>query len=185
MLTDKKHTLSCKAWLEYKGKPLIGKGGAEILETINKENSISKAAETLGMSYRYVWNYIQEIQTAMDEKIVETYKGGKSGGGGAKLTDLGKSLLGEYKQAEIYLDKVLSDPRCLEVKGLKLSARNQFKGKVVAVEKGVITGKVKVEIKMPVTVPAVITKEAIEELDIKVGDEVTAIVKSTEIMIAK
>ena len=45
----------------------------------------------------------------MEEQIVETYKGGKSGGGGAKLTDLGKSLLGEYKQAEIYLDKVLSD----------------------------------------------------------------------------
>jgi len=38
---------------------------------------------------------------------------------------------------------------------------------------------------MPVTVTAVITKEAIEELDIKIGDEVTAIVKSTEIMIAK
>jgi molybdate transport system regulatory protein len=185
MLTNKKHTLSCKAWLEYKGKPLIGKGGAEILKTIDKENSISKAALTLGMSYRYVWNYIQEIQGAMEEQIVKTYKGGKSGGGGAKLTDLGKSLLGEYRQAEIYLDRVLSDPRCLEVKGLKLSARNQFKGKVVAVEKGVITGKVKVEVKMPVTITAVITKEAIEELDIKVGDEVTAIVKSTEIMIAK
>jgi molybdate transport system regulatory protein len=185
MLTNKKHTLSCKAWLEYKGKPLIGKGGAEILEAIEKENSLSKAAETLGMSYRYVWNYIQEIQTVMEEQIIETYKGGKSGGGGAKLTDLGKSLLAEYKQAEIYLDKVLSDPRCLEVKSLKLSARNQFKGKVLAVEKGVITAKVKVEVKMPVTVTAVITKEAVDELDIKVGDEVTAIVKSTEIMIAK
>jgi len=68
---------------------------------------------------------------------------------------------------------------------LKLSARNQLKGKVVAVEKGIITGKVKVEVKMPITVTAVITKEAIEELDIKVGDEVTAIVKSTEILIAK
>jgi len=185
LLANKKHTLLCKAWIEYKGKPLIGKGGAEILEAINKENSISNAAETLGMSYRYVWNYIHEIQTVMEEQIVETYKGGKSGGGGAKLTDLGKSLLREYKQAEIYLDRVLSNSGCLEVKGLKLSARNQFKGKVVAVEKGIITGKIKVEIKMPVTVTAVITKEAIEELDIKVGDEVSAIVKSTEIMIAK
>ena len=185
LLANKKHTLSCKAWIEYRGKPLIGKGGAEILEAIDKENSISKAAEILGMSYRYVWNYIQQIQSAMEEQIVETYKGGKSGGGGAKLTDLGKNLLSEYKQAETYLEKVLSDPRCLEVKGLKLSARNQLKGKVVAVEKGIITGKVKVEVKMPVTVTAVITKEAIEELDIKVGDEVTAIVKSTEIIIAK
>ena len=185
MLTNKKHKLSCKVWIEYKDKPLIGKGGAEILEAIDKENSISKAAETLGMSYRYVWNYIRDIQKTLEEPIVKTFKGGKSGGGGANLTALGRSLLGEYKQVESYLSKVLSDSGSLEVKGLKLSARNQFKGKVVAVEKGVIIGKVKVEIKMPVTITAVITKEAIEELDIKVGDEVTAIVKSTEIMIAK
>jgi len=133
------------------------------------------------MSYRYVWNYLQDISNAVGEPIVETYKGGKDGGGGAKLTDLGKNLLAEYQQAEHYLDKVLSS----EVKSLKLSARNQLKGKVVAVEKGVITAKVKVEVTMPVTVTAVITKEAVEELDIKEGDEVVAIVKSTEIMIAK
>ena len=185
MLANKKHKLSCKVWLEYKDKPLIGKGGAEILEALDKEKSISKAAETLGMSYRYVWNYLHDIQTTLGEEIVDTFKGGKSGGGGANLTDLGKSLLEEYKQVESYMEKVLSDSSGLEVKNLKLSARNQFKGKVVAVEKGVITGKVKVEIKMPVTITAVITKEAIEELDIKVGDEVSAIVKSTEIMIAK
>ena len=71
------------------------------------------------------------------------------------------------------------------VKGVKLSARNRFKGKVVSVEKGVITAKVKVEVKMPVTVTAVITKDAVEDLDIKVGDEVEAIVKSTEVIIAK
>jgi molybdate transport system regulatory protein len=185
MLTNKKHKLSCKVWIEYKNKPVIGKGGAEILEAIEKENSISKAAETLGMSYRYVWNYLQDIQKTLEEPIVVTFKGGKSGGGGARLTDLGRSLLAEYKQVESYLSKVLSSSGSLEVKGLKLSARNRFKGKVIAVEKGVITAKVKVEVKMPVTVTAVITKEAVEDLDIKVGDEVEAIVKSTEIIIAK
>ncbi len=137
------------------------------------------------MSYRYVWNYLHDIQKTLDEPIVETYKGGKAGGGGAKLTVLGKGLLDEYRQVEIYFGRVLSDSGSLEVKGLKLSARNRFKGKVVAVEKGVITAKVKVEIKMPVTVTAVITKDAVEDLDIKVGDEVEAIVKSTEVMIAK
>ncbi len=185
MSTDKKHKLSCKVWLEYKDKPLIGKGGAEILEAVDKENSISKAAESLSMSYRYVWNYLQEIQDTIEQPILETYKGGKSGGGGAKLTDLGRSLLVEYKQVESYLGTVLSNSAKVEVKSLKLSARNRFKGKVVAVEKGVITAKVKVEVKMPVIVTAVITKDAVEDLDIKVGDEVEAIVKSTEVMIAK
>jgi molybdate transport system regulatory protein len=185
MLTDKKHKLSCKVWIQYKDKPLIGKGGAEILQAIEKESSISKAAETLGMSYRYVWNYIQEIQKTLDDQIVETFKGGKAGGGGAKLTLLGKNLLEEYHQAESYLEKVLYEKGGLEVKAVKLSARNQFKGKVIAVEKGVITAKVKVQVTMPVTITAVITKDAVDDLDIKVGDEVEAIVKSTEVMIAK
>jgi len=185
MLANKKHKLSCKVWIEYKDKPLIGKGGAEILEAVNKENSISKAAETLGMSYRYVWNYLQDIRKTLEQPIVETYKGGKTGGGGAKLTDYGRSLLSEYKQVESYLGRVLSNSGSLEVKGVKLSARNRFKGKVVAVEKGVITAKVKIEVKMPVTVTAVITKEAVEDLDVKVGDEVDAIIKATEVMIAK
>ena len=185
MLANKKHRLSCKVWIEYKEKPLIGKGGAEILEAIQKESSISKAAKTLGMSYRYVWNYIQDIQETLNEHIVETYKGGKAGGGGATLTELGKSLLDEYRQVESYLGKVLANQGSLEVKQMKLSARNRFKGKVISVEKGVITAKVKVQVSMPVTVTAVITKESVEDLDIKVGDEVEAIMKSTEVMIAK
>jgi molybdopterin-binding protein len=68
---------------------------------------------------------------------------------------------------------------------LKLSARNRLKGKVVAVEKGIITAKVKIEIKVPAIVTSVITKEAVEDLDLKVGDEVEVIVKSTEVIIAK
>jgi len=166
MLNNKKHKLSCKVWIEYKDQPLIGRGGAEILETIDREKSISKAAETLGMSYRYVWNYIRDLQKTMEEQIVSTYKGGKTGGGGATLTDLGRNLLAEYKQAESYFSNILTNPGIPEVKSLKLSARNRFKGKVVAVEKGVITAKVKVEVKMPVTVTAVITKEAVEDLDL-------------------
>ncbi len=68
---------------------------------------------------------------------------------------------------------------------MKLSARNQFKGTVVFVEKGEITAKVKIMVQVPITVTAVITKESVEDLEIKEGDEVTANVKSTEIMIAK
>ena len=77
------------------------------------------------MSYRYVWNYLHDIQKTLEQQIVETYKGGKAGGGGAELTDLGRSLLDEYKQVESYLDKVLASQSGLEVNGLKLSARNQ------------------------------------------------------------
>jgi len=185
MLTHKKHTPSCKVWIEYNGKPVLGKGGAEILKAIAKEQSISKAAEKLSMSYRYVWNYLQKIQKAVEAPIVETYKGGKAGGGGAKLTALGQSLLEEYQRVEGYMSEALANQEYWEVLRLKISARNQLKGKVVSIEKDGITAKVKVEIKTPVVVTAVITKEAVEELGVKVGDEVNAVIKSTEVMIAK
>jgi molybdate transport system regulatory protein len=45
--------------------------------------------------------------------------------------------------------------------------------------------KVKVEITVPATVTAMISKEAAEDLGIKVGNQVEAIVKATEVMIAK
>jgi molybdate transport system regulatory protein len=113
MLTRKKNTLSGKVWIEHEGKPLIGKGGAEILEGIAKEKSISKAAETLGMSYRYVWNYLQKIEKTIGEPIVETFKGGKSGGGGAKLTETGKSLLAEYTRLEGCLSEFLTETKTM------------------------------------------------------------------------
>jgi len=185
MLTHKKHKPSCKVWIECDGTPVIGKGGAEILKAIAKEHSISKAAEKLDMSYRYVWNYLQKIQKAVEAPIVETFKGGKAGGGGAKLTVLGHSLLAEYRRLEDCLSGFLSDPEYWEVIGLKISARNQLKGKVLSVETDGITAKVKIEIKVPAVITSVITKEAIEDLGIKVGDEVQAIVKATEVMIGK
>lgn len=185
MSVNKKHKLSCKIWIEYRGKPVLGKGGALILEEIEKCKSISKAAENLEMSYRYVWSYLQNIAKTIGEPVIETYRGGKFGGGGAKLTKLAKSLLMEYKRVEGYMGEVLSDMEYWEAIGLKISARNRLKGKVLSVEKEAITAKVKVEIKAPVVITALISSEAVEDLNIKVGDHVEAVIKATEVMIAK
>ncbi|MEM2127699.1 MAG: LysR family transcriptional regulator [Candidatus Bathyarchaeia archaeon] len=102
-----RYQLSCKIWLEYRGKPLIGKGGAEILEQVEMEQSISKAAKKLGMSYRYVWSYLKRMERTLGEPVIETHRGG-SGGGGARLTRVGKELLEEYKGIENNLRKVLA-----------------------------------------------------------------------------
>jgi molybdate transport system regulatory protein len=185
MVAHKKHKPSCKVWIECDSKPILGKGGAEILETIDTEKSLTKAAEKLSMSYRYIWNYIQKTEKTLGESIVKTYKGGKTGGGGANLTALGQNLLSEYKQLESYLSEILSEETVSEVKNLKLSARNNIKGKVISVEKGVITAKIKIEVQAPTIITAVITKDATEDLNLKIGDEVQAIVKATEVMIGK
>jgi len=185
MLTNNKHKLLCKVWLEYKGKPLLGKGGAQILEAIKEVKSISKAAKKVGMSYRYVWNYVEKIEKTMQEPVVQTHKGGKKGGGGAQLTKLGESLLKEYRLAEDYMGEILGDETYWEAVGLKISARNRLGGVVQEVEKGTITAKVRIKIEKPVTITAIISKEAVEELDIKTGDNVEAVIKATEVMVAK
>ncbi|PVX23177.1 MAG: molybdenum-dependent transcriptional regulator [Candidatus Bathyarchaeum sp.] len=185
MLKDNKHKVSCKVWLEFKGEPLLGKGGAEILETIKEVESISKSAKKAEMSYRYVWNYLAKLEKRLGEPVVKTYKGGSKGGGGATLTELGKKLILEYKRAEAYMSEMMGDETQWEDIGLKISARNRLKGTVQNVEKGIITAKVKIKIEAPAVITAIISKEAVEELGVKTGDTVEAVIKATEVMVAK
>ncbi len=109
MMKNKTITAACKIWLEKNGKPVLGKGGAQILEAIKNEKSVSKAAEKLGMSYRYVWNYVDRMNTVLGEPVVKAYRGGKQGGGGANLTNLGEELLQEYRRIEKHIKEALSD----------------------------------------------------------------------------
>jgi len=67
---------------------------------------------------------------------------------------------------------------------MKTSARNLISGKIVKVETDKIMAKLKVEIE-PATLTSVITRESVDELDLKVGDHVKVMVKSTSVMIVK
>jgi molybdopterin-binding protein len=68
---------------------------------------------------------------------------------------------------------------------LKISARNLLKGTVENVEIGAVMANVKIKMEAPDIITAIITKESVEDLDIKEGDIVTAVIKSTEVMVAK
>ena len=68
---------------------------------------------------------------------------------------------------------------------MELSARNQLKGKVESVTTGQVMASIKIKVEDPETITADITKESEEKLDIKEGDDITAIIKSTEVIVAK
>ncbi|MGC2776421.1 MAG: TOBE domain-containing protein [Bradyrhizobium sp.] len=68
---------------------------------------------------------------------------------------------------------------------MKLSARNVLPGKVISVAKGATTAHVKVELAPGLTVFSAITNEAVDELALQVGDSVSAVIKSSDVMIGK
>ncbi|HEY3089877.1 MAG TPA: TOBE domain-containing protein [Jatrophihabitantaceae bacterium] len=66
---------------------------------------------------------------------------------------------------------------------MRLSARNQLTGTISAIEVGAVMTVVKVDLDGGQQITASITKDAAEDLGLAVGDRVTAIVKSTEVML--
>lgn len=68
---------------------------------------------------------------------------------------------------------------------MKLRARNKFIGKVTDVTRGAVNGIVKIELSNGQHITSSITLEAIDDLDITVGKEVTAIIKSTSVLIGR
>lgn len=66
---------------------------------------------------------------------------------------------------------------------MRISARNQIRGTVVEVKKGATTSHVRVDIGGNV-VTSSITNEAVDDLGIKVKDQVTVVVKASDVMIA-
>jgi molybdate transport system substrate-binding protein len=92
-------------WVERHGQAVLGKGGLELLESIDRCRSISAAAREIGISFRHAWVIVQEINQAAGEPLVTTCVGGNRGGG-ATLTPRGKltlrlcrTLQGDFQQA--------------------------------------------------------------------------------------
>jgi molybdopterin-binding protein len=67
---------------------------------------------------------------------------------------------------------------------MPLSARNHLKGEITELLLGTVTALVTVKVGNNV-VESVITKRSAEELNLKKGDKVTAVIKATEVMIQK
>lgn len=66
---------------------------------------------------------------------------------------------------------------------MKLSARNQFKGKVVAIDEGAVNDIVKIDIGGGHVMTATISRAAVKELDLKPGKEAYAVIKATNVMV--
>ena len=66
---------------------------------------------------------------------------------------------------------------------MKLSARNQLKGKVEAIQEGAVNGIVVIDIGGGNKISSTISMAAIKELNLKVGSDAIAVIKATSVMV--
>lgn len=67
---------------------------------------------------------------------------------------------------------------------MKLSARNVIKGRVVEIKRGAVAAQVRVDIGGGNVLTSMITVDAVDDLGIKQGDQISVVIKSTEVMLA-
>ncbi|CAN5246836.1 LysR family transcriptional regulator [soil metagenome] len=87
----------------------LGPGKADLLQAIDETASLTGAAARFGMSYKRSWTLVQEMNAAFAKPLVETEKGGSGGGGGARLTRLGKRILKRYRRMEADAAKAVAE----------------------------------------------------------------------------
>lgn len=97
-----------KIWLENDdGKMVVGTGRVRILEAIEEEGSINKAAKKIKQPFRAVWAKIKSTEERYGFSVVE------SNASGTKLTEQGLELLKRYRQVEAcceeYVDVCFSE----------------------------------------------------------------------------
>lgn len=68
---------------------------------------------------------------------------------------------------------------------MKLSARNVLKGKIAGVVKGQTTAHVRIDIGGGTIVTASITNEAVDDLQLKAGDDAYAVIKASDVLVGK
>jgi molybdopterin-binding protein len=68
---------------------------------------------------------------------------------------------------------------------MRLSARNQLRGKIVDVKKGQTTSHVRIDLGNGSFITSSITNEAVDELQLAPGDTVTAVIKASDVMVGK
>jgi len=157
---------------------------ALLLRRISEKGSLTDAARMVGISYRNAWGRIKKLESNYGVRILDTKVGGAKGGG-ARLTPRGMALFKEFRHMRKYLFNAMDDSESAGNVSYKLSARNIVGATVASVQRGDITSLIRMTSPAPITLTSIISNEAVDDLDLHEGDEVQAIIKSTEVMIAK
>lgn len=86
-----------KLWVEKDGGLVLSDFRVRLLRHIGETESLAKAAERMGLSYRRAWGKVREMERNLGLVLVRSEAGG-SGGGSSRLTPDGERLLALYER---------------------------------------------------------------------------------------
>ena len=84
---------------EFGPERAIGPGKVRLLELIDEHRSIAAAGRAMKMSYRRAWLLVDSLNHCFKTAVVKAQHGGRAGGGAA-LTEFGRSLVAHYRGME-------------------------------------------------------------------------------------
>lgn len=97
-----------RLWLEGEEGTFLGYGRVVLLERIREHGSLAQAARSMEMSYKHAWDLLASMNRQAGGKLVETSRGGKSGGG-ARLTVTGERAIAVFWQYHAQFQEVLQE----------------------------------------------------------------------------
>ena len=104
------YKIKSRIWIESGNNVLMGEGRVTLLKAIKNEGSLSKAAKSIGMSYKKAWTMVDAVNRTAKENVVVKTVGGPNGGG-TVITPYGDRLMAAFdainKNCWAYLDKQL------------------------------------------------------------------------------
>lgn len=192
------HRLRGKLEVDTEYGTFLGDTRVRLLEAIDSHGSISKAAKVVPISYKSAWDAIDTMNNLADHPLTICSVGGRQGGGTA-LTDYGRKVVAlyraletEYQVALNRLEAGMNSDKASDFKqfrqllkrmSVKTSARNQFAGTVTGLREGDVDFEVRLRIDQNQELVAIITAESAENMGLHIGTEVSALVKSSSILL--
>jgi len=96
-----------KIWIERRGDVVLSEWRVELLETIDAQGSLSRAAEMLDIPYRTAWERVKATEGEVGFRLLDSESGGADGGG-SRLTPEARDLCRRFRRVSGGIQEVVS-----------------------------------------------------------------------------
>jgi len=186
------------------GATLLGDARIRLLEAIDEQGSISRAAPLVPLSYKGAWDAVEAMNNLSAQPLVERSTGGKHGGGavltthGRRMVELYRAMEGECQLAMARLVSrglagVDSDRDTdagifagfLRNMALRTSARNQFLCTVTLLESVDVDVRLQLSLDGEQAMSVLLTQASVERLGIREGMSLMVLIKASAVAVGR